>query len=431
MSSDPLAARARTNPKGLALVDRGEAPTRLTWAQLDAMAGLWAHRLSTAGIVRGDRVAVTDPAGARFAALLHACMRIGAVITPLPSRAVEAEREKLIAEARPRAVVRHGEVELLDGSARAEGDLCLMFTSGTAGAPKPVRQTLANHRASARGCIESVGRHRGDSWLLMLAPHHVGGFAIFMRSVLHGQPVVSLPAFDTHAAIAALEAEKPTLVSAVPSMITRIVDAGGASELGRARAILVGGAPATEQQVRDWVRLGLNVCPTYGMTETCSQVATVPPGRALELIGTAGFVHSGATVTIDDDVITVSGPVVSPSFDGRVVTGDLGHFDDRGALVVTGRRDDVIITGGEKVQPAEVEDVLRRHPAVRDVAVAGRSDRVYGQALEALIVGEGATPEEIVAWSRERLPSHQVPRRVRFVERLPRSDGGKLLRREL
>ncbi len=141
--------------------------------------------------------------------------------------------------------------------------------------------------------------------------------------------------------------------------------------------------------------------------------------------------HSGATVTIDDDVITVSGPVVSPSFDGRVVTGDLGHFDDRGALVVTGRRDDVIITGGEKVQPAEVEDVLRRHPAVRDVAVAGRSDRVYGQALEALIVGEGATPEEIVAWSRERLPSHQVPRRVRFVERLPRSDGGKLLRREL
>jgi len=114
-----------------------------------------------------------------------------------------------------------------------------------------------------------------------------------------------------------------------------------------------------------------------------------------------------------------------------VLTGDLGHFDDRGALVVTGRRDDVIITGGEKVHPAEVEDVLRRHPAVRDVAVAGRADRVYGEALEALIVGDGATVEEIVAWSRERLPSHKVPRLVRFVERLPRSEGGKLLRREL
>ena len=431
MSSDPLTTRARTNPKGLALVDRGEPPTRLTWGQLDAMAGLWAHRLTTAGIGRGDRVAVADPAGARFAALLHGCLRIGAVITPLPSRAVESEVQKLIAQARPRAVVRHGEVELREAALRAEGDLCLMFTSGTEGAPKPVRQTLANHRASARGCMESIGRHRGDSWLLMLAPHHVGGFAIFMRSVLHGQPVVSLPAFDAYAAIAALEAEKPTLVSAVPSMITRIVDAGGANALGGARAILVGGAPATTDQVRDWVRLGLNVCPTYGMTETCSQIATVPPGRALELLGTSGFVHSGATVTIDDDVITVSGPVVSPSFDGRLLTGDLGHFDDRGALVVTGRRDDVIITGGEKVHPAEVEEVLRRHPAVREVAVAGRPDRVYGQALEALIVGEGATAEEIVAWSRERLTGHKVPRHVRFVERLPRTEGGKLLRREL
>src|SRR5438270_5336415 len=151
MSSDPLAARARTDPKGLALVDRGERPTRRSWARLDAMAGLWAHRLGSAGIVRGDRVALADPAGARFAALLHACMRIGAVITPLPSRAVESERERLIAQARPRAVVRHGEVELREAAMRAEGDLCLMFTSGTAGASKPVRLTLANHRASARG----------------------------------------------------------------------------------------------------------------------------------------------------------------------------------------------------------------------------------------------------------------------------------------
>jgi O-succinylbenzoic acid--CoA ligase len=433
MSADPLAARARTSPKGLALVDRGEPATRLTWAQLDAMAGLWAHRLSTSGVRPGDRVAVVEPAGARFAALLHACIRLGVVIVPLPSRAGERELERLIAEAGPRAVIWRGEVDVRETGAPSSGsDLCLMFTSGTMGAPKLVRQTLANHRASANGCLESVGRRRSDSWLLMLAPHHVGGFAIFMRSVLHGQPVVSLRAFDPVAAIEALEADRPTLVSAVPSMITRILDAGGESTLARSRAILVGGAPATNDEVREWVRLGLNVCPTYGMTETCSQVATVPPGRTLELLGTAGFVHSEATVTIDDeDVISVSGPVVSPSFDGTVVTGDIGRFDDRGALIVLGRRDDVIVTGGEKVHPAEVEDVLRGHPAVREVAVVGRPDRVYGEALEALIVGGGATAEEVVAWSRERLPSHKVPRLVRFVERLPRSEGGKLLRREL
>jgi fatty-acyl-CoA synthase len=123
--------------------------------------------------------------------------------------------------------------------------------------------------------------------------------------------------------------------------------------------------------------------------------------------------------------------VVSPSFDGTVLTGDFGHFDDRGALVVTGRKDDAIMTGGEKVHPADVEETLRGHPAVRDVAVVGRPDRVYGQVLEALIVGGGATQDEIVEWSRERLPSFKVPRTVRFVDRLPRSEGGKLLRREL
>jgi len=432
MSADPLAARARSSPKGLALIDRGDPPTPLTWAQLDAMAALWAHRLTAAGIVRGDRVAVADPAGARFAALLHACIRIGAVIVPLPSRGRDNELARLIAQARPRAVIRHGEVELHEAGMRAEGDLCLLFTSGTMGAPKPVRLTLANHRASARGLLESIGRRRDDTWLLMLSPHHVGGFAIYMRSVLHGQAVVSLPAFDAAAAIAALEDERPSLVSAVPSMITRLLDAGGERALSRPRAILVGGAPATSDQVREWVRVGLNVCPTYGMTETCSQVATVPPGRALELLGTAGFVHGQASVTIDDGVIGVSGPVVSPSFDGTVLTGDIGHFDDRGALVVIGRKDDVIITGGEKVHPAEIEDVLRAHPAVHEVAVVGRPDRVYGEALEALVVRQGVVSEaEIVAWSRERLPGHKVPRVVRFVELLPRSEGGKLLRREL
>jgi o-succinylbenzoate---CoA ligase len=431
---DPLADRARRSPDGLALVDRGGAaarPVRLTWAALDGMAGAWAERLMSAGIRHGERVAVAEPAGTRFAALLHACIRIGAVMVPLPPRAQESERARLIEQARPRAVIAGGEIHLRDAGVRAEGDLCLLHTSGTMGPPKPVRLTLENHRASARGCIESIGRRRNDTWLLMLSPHHVGGFAIFMRSVLYGHPIVSLPGFDPEAAVAALEEERPTLVSAVPSMLTRTLDAGGAAALRGPRAILVGGAPASDDQVAEWADLGLMVCPTYGMTETCSQIATVPPGRARELLGTSGFVHSQATVSIEEGVIAVSGPVVSPTFGGRVLTGDLGHLDERGALVVTGRKDDVIITGGEKVHPAEVENTLRLHAAVREAAVVGRPDRVYGLVLEALVVAEGVTAEALVTWCRERLPSFKVPRRVRFVDRLPLSEGGKLLRTQL
>jgi O-succinylbenzoic acid--CoA ligase len=314
---------------------------------------------------------------------------------------------------------------------RAEGDLCLLHTSGTMGPPKPVRLTLENHKASAQGLMEGLGRGRDDSWLLMLSPHHVGGFAIFIRSVLYGHPVVSLPAFDVDAVAATLRAERPTLVSAVPSMLTRLLDAGAADALRGPRAILVGGAPASDAQVAAWADLGLMVCPTYGMTETCSQVATVPPGRALELLGTSGFVHSKARVAVEEGVIAVSGPVVSPSFGARVLTGDLGHFDERGALIVTGRKDDVIITGGEKVHPAEIENTLRLHPAVREAAVVGRPDRVYGQVLEALVVADGVTADALVAWCRERLPSFKIPRRVRFVDSLPLSEGGKLLRTQL
>jgi len=427
---DPLADRARDSPDGLALVDRGSG-SRLTWGALDGLADAWAGRLSASGVARGERVAVAEPAGARFAVLLHACIRIGAVMVPLPPRAHDAERRRLIAQARPRAVISGDDVEMRPAGVRAEGDLCLLHTSGTVGPPKPVRLTLENHRASAQGLIESIGDDQPDSWLLMLSPHHIGGFAIFMRSVLYGHPIVSLPGFDVDAVIAAFRQEKPTLVSAVPSMLMRLIDGGAADVLRGPRAILVGGAPASDDQVAGWTHLGLMVCPTYGMTETCSQVATVPPGRARELLGTSGFVHSQARVSFEDGVIVVGGPVVSPSFGGRILTGDLGHLDERGALVVTGRKDDVIITGGEKVHPAEVEGTLRMHPSVREAAVVGRPDRVYGQVLEALVVGDGVTADVLVAWCRERLPSFKIPRRVRFVKSLPLSEGGKLLRTQL
>ncbi|HEY8678656.1 MAG TPA: hypothetical protein VIN39_08500, partial [Candidatus Dormibacteraeota bacterium] len=134
-------------------------------------------------------------------------------------------------------------------------------------------------------------------------------------------------------------------------------------------------------------------------------------------------------------------PVVSPGYadariepaprNGRFATGDRGFIDPQGALVVTGRTDDVIITGGENVNPDEVEAVLQQYPGVRDVAVVGRDDTLWGQVLEALVVGEGIVPEALITWCRDCLPGFKVPRRVRLVERLPRSESGKLLRREL
>lgn len=443
MVDDPLARRARRDGPRLALVDRGSG-RRLSWSELDREAAGWAARLSAEGTQAGDRIALLEPSGADFAAAFWGCLRLGAAAVPLSTRATASEIDLVLEDCHPRALVQRRELSRLANAVRGDpGDVCVLYTSGTTGPAKGVRLTLSNQVASAAGCRQSLGDEARDSWLLTLSPHHVGGLAILMRSVLSGRPVISLPRFEEGAAIDALRQERPTLVSLVPVMLTRILEAGGLEALRGLRAILLGGAPASASDIAQWTRAGIPVRPTYGLTETSSQVATVPAG--LKPLGVAragaGLPHSQATVTIEQGEIVVAGPVVSPGYldptlaqttAGELRTGDLGYLDDQGMLHVTGRADDAIITGGENVQPEEVEAVLLAHPAVRDAAVLGRPDQRWGQVLEALVVAEpGTEPEALREWCRKKLSGFKVPRRVSLVSSLPRTEGGKLLRREL
>jgi len=437
---DPLREVARRHGPRRALVDRS-AGFWVSWFDLDGLAHEWARRLEAAGLQPGERVAAIEPAGARLASLLHACLRAGAAIVPVSPRAPAAEVGRTLADCRPRLLVRDGELEELpDPTPGDPADACVLYTSGTTGEPKGVRLTVANHAASARGCAQALSATEADRWLLCLAPHHVGGLAVLLRSVLCNQPVVSLAAFDEDAVLEAIRAERPTLASLVPTMVVRLLEAGGLEELRSLRAILVGGAPAPAEQVRVWARLGLAVCPSYGLTETCSQVAVVPPGRALELAGSSGLVGPQASVEVVDGEIVVSGAAVSPGYvrpalrpapsRGRFPTGDLGRLDGD-LLTVLGRKDDTMITGGENVHPEEVEAVLRGHPRVRDAAVAGRPDPTWGDVVAAWVAADGVDAAELDAWCRERLPPAKVPRRWAIVDSLPRTDGGKLRRRDL
>ncbi|HEY4027992.1 MAG TPA: AMP-binding protein [Candidatus Dormibacteraeota bacterium] len=440
MVADPLRELARRHGPRQAIADRS-AGFRATWFDVDDLAHTWARRFESLGLLPGQRVAVVEPAGVRFAALLHACLRSGAAIVPISPRSPAVEVERMLADCRPLLLVRDGEVELLpDPATGPVGDACVVYTSGTTGQPKGVRLTLANHVASARGCQQQLGTGERDRWLVLLAPHHVGGLAMFLRAVVCNQQLVTLARFDEQAALDAIASERPTLVSVAPVMLARLLEAGGPEPLRGLSAILVGGAPAPAEHVRGWAAQGLPVCPTYGLTETCSQVALVPPGRAAELAGAAGTICPHASIEIEDGEIVVSGPAVSPGYvhpgvtpapaDGRFRTGDLGRLDGE-VLSVLGRRDGTIITGGENVRPEEVEAVLRAHPAVADAAVAGRPDDVWGEVVSAWVVSAGASGPELDAWCRERLAPFKVPRRWTLVDRLPRTEGGKLLRRLL
>ncbi len=306
----------------------------------------------------------------------------------------------------------------------------LVPTSGTSGAPRVVVLTRANVAAAVAASARRLGTTADDRWLLVLPLHHVGGLSVLWRTMAAGGSIVLHDRFDAARVAAALRGGTATIASLVPTMLHRVL-AADPGPYPPAK-VLLGGAAAPASLVLRGLDAGLAVLPTYGLTEACSQVATVVPGEEQASLGTAGPPLDGLDVTIAaGGHIAVAGPQVSPGYAGEaphagpLVTGDFGRFDAAGRLVVLGRADDVIVTGGEKVWPQHVEDVLRGCPGVEDVAVVGSPDEEWGQQVVAVVVGR-AQPPDLESWARERLAPHEVPKAWRRVARLPRNPLGKL-----
>jgi O-succinylbenzoic acid--CoA ligase len=404
-----LAVHAHRTPDADALLAAGE---RLTWADLHARASAAAAELSARGVRPGDRVPIELPAGIEFAVRLHACLLIGAAALPIDLRLAEAERA-----ARRAAAM----------TPSAPGVALVVHTSGTTSAPKLVELTWGNVEANALGSALALGFDRAERWLSPMPLTHVGGLMVLLRSLVYGTAAHLLPApFQAEAANEAIAGA--TLASLVPTMLSRMLDAG-LERPPRLRAVLLGGAPSDPALLDRARAAGVPVAQTYGLTEACSQVCTSAPGEP----ETAGWPLPGITVRLEDDgEILVEGPTVAGG--GTLRTGDLGRLDARGRLTVIGRKSDTIVSGGENVAPAEVEAVLLAHPAVADAGVFGRPDREWGEAIAARVVlraGATAEPEELQAFCRERLARFKVPKAVELARELPRTSSGKLLRREL
>jgi o-succinylbenzoate---CoA ligase len=407
-----------------------EGPERsLTYAELQSEAIGAAGALQRLGARTGERVALALPPGEEFLIALHGCLLACSPAVPVDLRLSESERAERLAGAE--VVVSEplrggGSV----GARTLGGDppVAVMLTSGTTAAPKPVALTYGNFQASALGSAVALGLDPAERWLCPMPLTHVGGLSIPIRSAIYATTTVLHGRFETEAVVNALmdPAQRITLVSLVPTMLARLLDAG-LEHPPALRWALLGGGPIAPALLERADHAGVPVAPTYGMTEACSQIATFGwplAGVELRLAGSEGEIE-------------VRGPIVAPAAaddEGWLHTGDLGRFDERGRLEITGRKADTIVSGGENVAPTEVEAALLSHPAVADAGVFGRDDPEWGEVIVARVVlrdGLEADPEDLRAHCASRLARFKVPKAIEYAEELPRTPSGKLLRRRL
>ncbi|MFN8162244.1 MAG: o-succinylbenzoate--CoA ligase [Solirubrobacterales bacterium] len=434
-----LAQRSQTCPDRTALMADG---ADVTYAELEAEATWVARRLAAHGVRRGSTAALTMHPRREQVVLAHGLMKVGAKLLPLSPRLTAAERAAIVAAEEPIVDLDDaGELTQTEADLPLLGehdmdDVCArVMTSGSTGAPSPVGLTYGNFLWNAVGSGFNIGVDPADRWLCCVPLSHIAGLGIVMRSVIYGTATVLHDGFDVDRVGAALEQDGITLVSLVTTMLTRLLDAG--VDLSGPRAVLVGGGPVPEEPLEEAIARGATVVQTYGLTEACSQVTTLSPADSRRKVGSAGRPLLTTHLRIQDGEILVQGPSVAPDradSDGWLHTGDLGYIDDEGFLYVQDRMDDLIVSGGENIVPAEVEEVLMRHPDVADAAVVGREDPEWQQAVTAIVVledGSDASPDDLRRYCADSLAGFKVPKRVELASALPRTPSGKLMRRAL
>ncbi len=445
---DWLASAARDRPDHPFLIGRNET---VSFGDFEVRVRLATGALSSAAL-DGQVVGLWASNTVPTVVHLFALWRVGATVLLLDPRRRSEETANQIAAAGAGAILgapddgaRHPGVLRLSVSAdgppaagrlRTEDETAwVVFTSGSTGRPRGVELTFGNLEASARASAAAIDHRPTDRWLCSLPISHVGGASILVRSARAATTVILEPRFDATSVAGLLVAGSATVASLVSATLLAVLERLDRQCRG-VRAVLVGGGPVPFDLVRRAWDRGLPALVTYGMTETASQVATAPLGsgpiRGLEPV-------PGAELAIDDDgVVLVRGAMVSPRYlggpdrpaDAWHRTGDLGTVDALGRLEIHGRADDVIVTGGENVHPAEIEALLAAHPAVDEVVALGVADPRWGSVVAAFYTGRAA-PGELERHARYHLAGSKVPRRWFHVESMPRLSNGKVDRQAL
>ena len=472
MQPNWIKQRAYLTPNRIALSYEQQ---QWTFKELHDLSVAIAYKLHAIGLTNGKRVAILSPSTPQLMQILYGCMQAQCEMVLLNGRLSKKELSYQVADAEVDAIlVADTELEKIVEDERiltftqlvaqqprpfeiaSEWDeqfaLTIMYTSGTTGFPKGVCQTVGNHSSSAISSALNLGISEQDVWLCTVPIFHISGFSIVVRSLLYGMKIRLYEKFDAFKCAQEISAGSVTKMSVVSVTLENIL-----TEMEQANMIahphfttmLAGGGPVPIEYLKRAMKLHLPVAQTYGMTETSSQTATLSNEDALTHLGSAGKPLFFNQIRIDAKdgekvgEILIRGPHVTPRYigqfkdkptteDGWLHSGDLGYLDENGYLYVVDRRSDLIISGGENIYPAEIENVLLAHPAVKEAGVCGMAHEKWGQVPVAFVVKkENITEQQLLDFCKTNLANYKNPKKIYFVDSLPRSGSNKLLRRNL
>jgi len=484
-----LEMAASTNPDRTVVVS---GDLRLTADELSSLADGGAGAIAASG---ASHVAYVGMGGALLPLLLFSSARAGLPVTPLNYR-LSADGLKELIDRLPQPLV-IADADYLDmvagagkqvvssdeflASARTaepaaefpdpEDIGVVLFTSGTTSRPKAVELTHNNLTSYITGTVEFDSAEPGDAALICVPPYHIAGVSAALSNLYAGRKMVYLPQFDAKEWVRLVQHEGVTTATVVPTMLDRIISELESTQttLPTLRSLAYGGSKVPLPLVRKALDLlpEVGFVNAYGLTETSSTIAVLGPDdhrtalassdeAVLRRLGSVGQPVPGIEVQIRSEDGTVLGPgetgelwVRGEQVSGRYAeigsvldaegwfpTKDVAMLDEDGYLFIGGRADDTIIRGGENIAPAEIEDVLVEHPAVRDCAVVGPEDPQWGQIIVAVVVPADhldgpPDPEELRQFVRAQLRGSRTPDRVVFRDELPTNATGKVLRREL
>ena len=429
------------------------------------MVNTYSRALSKQGVKSGDKILIHLEGGLEVVELILSCFEIGAIAAPINSNMTDNEKEIIIKEIDPKLIITSWQASSINIKSRliipieelpnSSGgcaissnsykmnldDICvIILTSGTTSLPKCVQLTYNNFYSSCSNWNNFLEFKADDQFLCCLPLYHIGGLAVMLRALLYNFSINLISTFNPEIVLKTIQKNPVSIISLVPTMLRRILDfQNGVDQLLTLRWILLGGGPCHDSLLDFCIANKLNIVKVYGMSETCSGTVGLKLLNEPQNKHYAGRPFSGAKIWSKRGELHISGPMVMHGYLNKLEANnthnshDLGRVNKDGLVFLDIRRKDLIISGGENINPLEIEQAILNLNNILDVAVTSKEDRDWGQKVVAYFVGEliNMDTKFIVKELKKTLSSYKIPKDFFQVDHIPRNEIGKIVYNEL